>query len=431
MSASSSRPLRSSRDPQPAGTGRSRLPSAFWWLWTTTVVNRVGGFVAPFLALYLTQQRGSSSAFAGLVVSLYGLGSMAADIAGGQLADRVGRRPTLVAGQLAAAVCTAVLAFTRGTYAIAAVAFAVGLTGNLARPALTAAFADIVPEADRTRAFALNYWAINLGFAVSTMVAGLVAEHGYLPLFLGDAATTAVCAVIVWRRVPESLPAPGPAEHGSTAPHAHGPRRQVVRGRFAVFVGLTVLLYLVFQQATTTLPLAMHRAGFDTPSYGLVIAVNGLVIVALQLPLTRWFADRDRAAVLAVGSLLTGGGFALLTLAGTVPAYGATVAVWTVGEIVFAPAAMATATDLAPDHARGRYLGAYTLSFSTAAFVGPVLGGLLLDRAGADAVWIACGCVGLFTAAGYYALVRTDQRRLYTSGRGDADAYQPAKPGSA
>ena len=65
---------------------------------------------------------------------------------------------------------------------------------------------DIVPPEDRVRAFSLNYWAINLGFAIAPVLGGLLASSGYLTLFLVDAGTTLVFAVLVFLKVPESRP---------------------------------------------------------------------------------------------------------------------------------------------------------------------------------------------------------------------------------
>jgi MFS family permease len=137
------------------------LPRQFWWLWTSTLVNRLGGFVVTFLALYLTTVRGYSASYAGLVASLFGLGSAIAALAGGVLTDRIGRRPTLVAAQLSTAGFTALLGFAHGQAAIAVVAFLTGLSGNASRPAISAIIADTVPPEDRVRADALYYWAIN------------------------------------------------------------------------------------------------------------------------------------------------------------------------------------------------------------------------------------------------------------------------------
>jgi len=78
------------------------LPPTYWFLWLGTAVNRLGGFVIPFLNLYLTSQRGIPVSQAGLVVSLFGAGLLASHLAGGELADRLGRRPGLLMSLLGA-----------------------------------------------------------------------------------------------------------------------------------------------------------------------------------------------------------------------------------------------------------------------------------------------------------------------------------------
>src|SRR5262245_20175994 len=74
------------------------LPGVYWTLWVGTLVNGLGGFVVPFLAPYLTRSRGFTVAEAGGVASLFGLGTMTAGPLGGVLADRVGRRATMLLG---------------------------------------------------------------------------------------------------------------------------------------------------------------------------------------------------------------------------------------------------------------------------------------------------------------------------------------------
>src|SRR5688572_31597818 len=82
----------------------SGLPREFWWLWTSTLVNRLGGFVATFMALYLTLDRGYSASYAGLVAALHGLGGVVSSLGGGVMADRLGRRPTMLVAQTGTAL---------------------------------------------------------------------------------------------------------------------------------------------------------------------------------------------------------------------------------------------------------------------------------------------------------------------------------------
>ncbi|MFE4517860.1 MDR family MFS transporter [Kitasatospora sp. NPDC056783] len=378
------------------------LPRQFWWLWVSTLVNRLGAFVVPFLSLYLTSNRGYSVTYAGVVAALFGLGAAVSSIVAGVLTDRIGRRPTLLAAQLGTALFTAVLGFSDGQVTIAVVAFLVGFFNNATRPAVSAIIADIVPSADRVRAYSLNFWAINLGFGLSSAVAGLIATHGYLTLFLLDAVSTALCAVVIFVRIPETKPDTPATKTDEPAVGLGGVFRD---RRFMAVVGLTLLLALVMQQGSTTLPVDMGLQGVTPTEYGLVIGLNGLLIVLLQIPLTRWVENRSRSAMLAAASLFIGWGFGMTALAGSSAwFYAFTVAVWTIGEILYTPTLMSLIAELSPTHARGRYQGVYSLSWSLASFVGPAVGGVLLERAGGGALWGACGVCGTVAAAGYLAL---------------------------
>ncbi|MFE7075366.1 MDR family MFS transporter [Streptomyces sp. NPDC057620] len=381
----------------------SGLPREFWWLWTSTLVNRLGAFVATFMALYLTLDRGYSASYAGLVASLHGLGGVISSLGAGVMTDRLGRRPTLLIAQSSTAVSVALLGFMRDPVAIAAVAFLVGMASNASRPAVQAMMGDIVRPEDRVRAFSLNYWAINLGFAVSSTAAGFIAEVSYLAGFLVEAGMTMVCAIVIFVKLPESRPAP-------TAKTADEPAvglGTVLRdGRFMSVVGLSFLVALIFQQGYVGLPVAMGQAGFTPADYGLVIAINGVLIVVLQLPVTRLIQHQDPKQLLVVSSLLAGYGFGLTAFAGSVGVFALTICVWTLAEIVNAPTQTGLVVRLSPVHGRGRYQGMYTTSWSVAALVAPLMSGVVIDRYGAEWLWGVCAIVGTVAGVGYGVLMR-------------------------
>lgn len=382
----------------------SGLPREFWWLWTSTLVNRLGGFVATFMALYLTLERGQSATFAGLVAALHGLGGVVSSLAGGVMADRLGRRPTLLIAQTSTALSVALLGFVQEPAAIAVVAFLVGATSNASLPAVQAMMADIVRPEDRVRAFSLNYWAINLGFAISSMAAGFIAEYSYLAGFLGEAAMTLFCAIVVFVKLPESRPVR--TEKEQAAQPAAGLGTVLRDGRFMGVVGLSFLVALVFQQGSVGLPVAMGEAGFSPAEYGMAIAVNGVLIVALQIPVTRFIEHRDPRRLLIVSSLLAGYGFGLTAFAGSVGVFALTITVWTLAEIINAPVQTGLVVRLSPTHARGRYQGMYTLSWAVASLVAPLMSGLIIDHYGAEWLWALCAVIGMVAAAGYWLLMR-------------------------
>ncbi|WP_328328400.1 MDR family MFS transporter [Streptomyces sp. NBC_00455] len=382
----------------------SGLPRAFWWLWTSTLINRLGAFVATFMALYLTLDRGYSASYAGLVASLHGLGGVVSSLGSGVMTDRLGRRPTLLVAQVSTAFSVALLGFMRDPVAIAAVAFLVGMASNASRPAVQAMMADIVKPEDRVRAFSLNYWAINLGFAVSSAGAGFVAQYSYLAGFLGEAALTLVCAVLVFLKLPESRPVRTAVEQATESAVRLG---TVLRdGRFMSVVGLSFVVALLFQQASVGLPVAMGKDGFSSADYGMAVAVNGVLIVVLQIPVTRFIEHRDPRRLLIISSVVAGYGFGLTAFAGSIGLYALTVCVWTLAEIVNAPTQTGLVVRLSPVHGRGRYQGMYTMSWAVAALVAPLMSGVIIDRFGAEWLWGTCAVLGTVAALGYGVLMR-------------------------
>ncbi|MGP3983457.1 MDR family MFS transporter [Streptomyces sp. KR80] len=382
----------------------SGLPRAFWWLWTATLVNRLGAFVATFMALYLTLEKGYSASYAGAVAALHGLGGVVSSVGAGVMADRLGRRPTLLLAQTSTAASVALLGIMEHPLGIAAVAFLVGMTSNASRPAVQAMMADIVAPEDRVRAFALNYWAINLGFALSSTAAGFIAEYSYLVGFLGEATLTLVCAVLVFVKLPESRPVRGPVEKAAEPEIGLG---TVLRDRrFMGIVGLSFLISLIFMQGYVALPVAMGADGFSSSDFGVAIAVNGVLIVALQIPVTRFIEHRDPARLLIVSALLAGYGFGLTAFAGSLTLYVLTVCVWTLAEIVNSPTQMGLVVRLSPTHGRGRYQGIYTMSWSVAALAAPLMGGIVIDAYGSTWLWAGCAVLGTIAALGYWLLMR-------------------------
>jgi len=399
------------------------LPATFWWLWLGMLVNALASFVVPFLALYLVR-RGFSPAAAGLLVGLVGAGTIVAGPLGGFLADRVGRRATVLLSLLATSGTTAALAFASGAFSAAALASLLGLSANLYRPAAMALVADVVPSPDRPRAFGLNYWAVNLGYAVSLVLGGAIAEKSFTGLFLADAATTLLFALVVLRKVPETRPPEAAAER---EPALAGLATVARDGVFVALLGLHVLYASTLLQFFAAAPIDMQAHGVGPAQFGRVMAVNGIVIALLQPVAPRLTARLDPGKVLAAAALLTGAGYGLFAVFHTPVLYAAAVAVLTLGEIAYTPTATALVADLSPVARRGRYQGAYAMGWGLAMALGPAVGSVVLDRLGGTALWIGCAALGLATAAGQLAAAPARRRRLGGTA-GSAPGGRPAVP---
>ncbi len=386
------------------------LPPAYWWLWTGMLVNRVGGFVIAYLALYLTERRGLSASKAGLVVALYGAGAAVAGPVAGVLTDRLGRRPTLLLSLALGGPCAMTLGFAEHPAAIATLVFLTGFIGEMYRPPVQAAVADLVPPADRARAYGLLYWAVNLGFSLGFALGGLLATVSWTAVFVGDGLTTLAFAAVVWRRVPETRSARPPAEHPRAA--LAGALRPLLDEVYAPFLLLNFLVALVFFQFQLVLPLDMRAHGLGPAAYGALLSLNGIVIVLVQPAASRWLTGFDRSRVMAAAALLIGAGFGMHGLVHSAPAYALAIVIWTLGEIASHPVASALAADLSPAGLRGRYQGAFSLSWALAFLVAPALGGAILSRRGAGVVWAGAFTVMLLVAAGQLRLGPARRRRV-------------------
>ncbi|MEU8658186.1 MDR family MFS transporter [Actinoplanes philippinensis] len=373
------------------------LPRQFWFLWTGTLINRVGSFAVLFLSIYLTSERGFSQSQAGLILGLYGVGGAIGTVSGGVLADRWGRRPTMLVAQFGAAGLMLALGLARTYPQIAVATFLLGLFAEAVRPAFSAMMVDVVPERDRVRAFSLNYWAINLGFAVAAILAGFAAKADYLLLFGADAATTLITAIITAIFLAETRPARVP---GRRAEPGGGLGTALRDGNFVVYLLLTFVSVLVILQHLSTLPISMLADGHTAATYGTVIAVNGVLIVSGQLFVPKLIEGRDSAKILAVAALLIGSGFGLVALAETPLMYAVTVIIWTLGEMLQSPSNAATVAALSPPGLRGRYQGLNSLSWSAGTALAPILGGLVLQRAGDAVLWGGCFALCAVVAVG-------------------------------
>lgn len=373
------------------------LPGPYWTLVVGTFITRAGSFIVPLLFVYLTQVRGLSLSAAGLVTSLFGAGALLGSMAGGSLADGLGRKRTILLSLVSGALTMLLLGAAKAPWQLAISAFSLGLTGDMYRPAAQAVVADVVAPAHRLKAFGIQYWAINLGFTFAALVGGFMAERNFTLLFWGDAATTLALAAIVWRKLPETRPPP-PSNQPAARISFIAP---FVDRAFAPFLVLNFLVVLVFMQHLTGLPADMHQKGLSTEAFGVVIAANGVLIVLLQPWVTERVRATPRPVLLAAAAALTGLGFGLTALATTVPLYLLTVGLWTLGEIIFSPVNASIVADLSPAASRGRYQGAFTLTWALGAMVSPATGPRLAESIGLTGLWLSCGLLGLVTAVAH------------------------------
>jgi MFS family permease len=358
------------------------------------LINRIGAFAMLIMSVYLTDERGASASLAGLVVGGYGIGGVAGTLLGGVLADHWGRRATLFWAHTVAAGLMAALAFTTQLGLIAVLTVLLGLVHSMPMPAFVAAIVDVVPAERRSRAFNLQFWSFNLGMAAAGLLAGLLAQASYLALFLADAGATAVTAVVIAWKVPETF-----QRHRRSSTNG-GLLTALTDRTYLVFVGLTFLLAALSTQSSTIMPLAMRADGLSPAAYGTVIAISAALIVVGQLFVPPLIDGHRKHTVLATALGLIGIGFGALAFADHLAVYLLAALIWTIGSMLAAPPNAEVNAELSPEELRGRYQSVFSLTFPAAAFITPALGGLSLDHLGGWH-WIVVGSIGLAAAVGH------------------------------
>jgi MFS family permease len=367
------------------------MPRPVWILFGGTFINRFGTFVMPFLAIYLSRE-GYTPAQTGIAISAYGGGHIVASMLGGHLADTIGRRHTIALSMFGSSVAMLALSQAQGLPMITLMSFAVGLVGEIYRPAAAALLADLVPEEGRVMAFGLYRLAINLGFAIGPATAGFLAEKSFFLIFAVDAATSFVYGIVALVALPHGL-------RGATREEspAEGVRVALRDRQFVLFLLATLCVTFVEFQIHSTFPLHLATLGHSPATYGLLLSINGVMIVLFELGLTAWTQRMPQQPLIAIGYALSAIGFALTGIAAGVPMLAATVVIWTIGEMIYAPVAGAYVTNLAPERYRGRYMGLWHSMFSGGMLLGPILGTMLYQW-DPNALWITCALVGILSA---------------------------------
>ena len=387
------------------------MPRLVWVLFAGTLVNRFGSFVFVFLALYL-KGKGYSAPEIGLAMGAYGVGAIGASLVGGWLADRFGRRNSIVLSMVLSATAMLGLSQAQG-YGV--LLFLIGLAGFCAemyRPAATALIADVTTPAQRVTAFSVYRLAINLGFAVGPAVGGLIAHRSFFLLFVGDAVTSLVYAGIALAMIPNRV-----VEH-----HSQGERRSAVRAiahdtSFLAYLGATLMASMVFMQHVSGYPLQMDAYGHSSRVYGLLISINGLLICLVELPLTTFTRRRRARTMMMTGMIVFGAAFVATGFVSTIPLLAAAVVVWTIGEMFYFPVAAAHIAAVSPPDMRGRYQGAWGIAWGLGAVVGPVVGTMVFAW-NPRALWLACG--GCAVAGSLLLIPGTRCREKDAAGSGPA-----------
>ncbi len=383
------------------------LDKRLWYLAGARLVV-TGGFsmVMPFLGIHLAEERKVPTIVVGLIWTVAGACGAAMQWLAGELADRFGRRPLMLASLLIRAVNLSLMGYAVSVEASVIAFGALIVANSMLRacfdPVGNALVADLAPPEQRVAAFSLQRVGVNVGWATGPAVAAMASGHSYSQLFYWSVPVTlAAAAVIATMAEPRSVASARPLRLKEML--AFTDDKVFVR-----FLVSTMAFFILQVQLYQTLSIyAVRVLHLTRAQIGTLYTLNGVLVVCLQLPAVAYIRRWGTRGALTLGCCgyaisyaaagLTQGYASLLVCVGAV----------TLAEIITSPAQQTSVAALAPLGRVGAYSGLYGLAQIVGQSTGPLIGTAALDALPARATWFFLALFGVAAAVGYRPAART------------------------
>jgi len=364
-----------------------------WWLALVTLINRAGTMVIPFLSLYLTQDRGFTLENVGVIMSCFGLGSLFGSWLGGKLTDIFGYYKVMFISLLLTGLMFIWVQHLESYVAFCFGIFILMVIADAFRPATFVALSAYSKQENKTRSVTLIRLAINLGFSAGPAIGGvIIASIGYFGLFWVDGITCILAGILLL-----FVLNPKKAKEMDTLKNT-APSSAYKDTSYLLFIGAMVLFGFIFVQYFSTVPLfySSERA-LSEFQIGLLLAMNGFLIFAFEMPLIKYLESRPFSKVtqIIIGLVLTAFSFFFLTFGSWIGLLVIGMVFMTVGEMIAFPFSNAFAMDRSRRGKQGEYMALYSISFSISHIFAHNSGMLSIANLGFKTTWYGAMVIGV------------------------------------
>ncbi|MEJ2605642.1 MAG: MFS transporter, partial [Anaerolineales bacterium] len=330
---------------------------------------------------------------------------------GGALADRMGRKAILLFSLVFSALSTLWMGSINNLDLFFPGAVIIGLLSDVGGPARQAMVADLLPEEQRADGFGILRVTLNLAVTIGPAIGGLLAAQSYMLLFISDAVTSIITAVIIFLILPETRPVGPAGETKESMLVTFAGYGKVIRDRFfMVFIGASILMVIVYSQMNSTLGVYLRDIhSVPEQGFGYILSLNAAMVVIFQFAITRRITKYPPMIILAVGSVLYSIGFAMYGWVSNYSLFLLAMVIITVGEMLQVPVSQALVARIAPEDMRGRYMAVFGLSWAIPFAIGPLLAGLIMDYGDPHWVWFGAGIVGMLATTIFVLLQRGEE----------------------
>ncbi|MGE8205532.1 MDR family MFS transporter [Heyndrickxia sp. NPDC080065] len=360
-------------------------------LFGETLFNLFYWMYFPFITVYFAKALGNHTA--GLLMTIPPLVSIIGSMIGGDLADKQGRRPIMLAGASFQTIMFAIFAFSSSPWINYFAFIAIGFGKAIYRPASQAMVADLVPEKERRQVFATFITTNNIGAVLGPALGAFFFFHYRSELLWTCTIVMLFYSIIIYLKIHESLPRT--QNKVKKMFKLSTMMKEQWSGYGTIFRDKIFVLYILagVLSTITILQLDLYLAVYVTnevPSQtlfswnnwsltlqstevlGWVLGLNGLMFVFCVLPVTKWlkgWKDRD---VFILSCILAGFGMFAVGLTTNIWILFIFTIIFTLGEIVRSPVTNNFVSSYAPTNARGQYMAASDLQFTIGRFFAPV-----------------------------------------------------------
>ncbi|AWH75425.1 MFS transporter [Dokdonia sp. Dokd-P16] len=363
------------------------LSREIWWLSLITLINRAGAMVIPFLSIYLNKDLHFSLPDVAWIMTSYGLGSFAGAWLGGKLCDVIGYYKVILVSLIFTGINFLWVLHVETFWIMCFSFFILMALADMGRPAFFVALSAYSKPENKTRSLTLIRLAINLGFSVGPAVGGiLIATAGYDALFYVDGLTCLFAAILMTQVLN-----PKKTKELDKEVMIENPKKPLLDTPYVLFLVALALFGIVFVQYFSTVPLYYkdeYKLGED--AIGLILALNGILIVVFEMPLIAWMEKKNLSNVQStiLGLLMTGASFVLLLWETWVGIIVIGMIIATFGEMISFPFSNKFALDRSKLGRQGAYMGVYSMSFSVAHIFGHNSGMQITEAFGFQTTWI-------------------------------------------
>lgn len=361
--------------------------------------------VWPFLTIYASEKLLMPLAAVTSLMTFNSVSGLISSIVAGSLVDYFGRKGIMVFGVFGMALVYLGYIFAADFWQFALLMFFSGSFSPLYRIGTDAIVADMLPPEERAQAYGLVRMGRNIGVALGPILGGIVLSRSYSIGFVAAAVALAIFGLITILYLKETLE------------RKRGAQRESLRDQFRVMLQalrnkafVRMLRSFTLMEICATLMwviLAVYikqNFGIDESHYSWIPTTNALMVIFLQVAITRLTMKHDPHRVMPIGAAFYP--IAMLVVAFSSNFWGFLIAmvVMTFGELITAPTATAYVANLAPANQRGRYLGFFGLNWFIALSVGPMSAGYLSDRFTIQTPWLVGALVGVVSVLAFLSL---------------------------